>query len=327
MLATRARLAPPRITTYPRWTSPTHAVSPVVPHRPLLPLLPHPPSSPSPPPHPARPPLPPPPPGFERSLHAAPAAWPKTLREAGGSLDRSSHPFRTKEVGKGSREERNARVTVEKDACIDLRRRAEHWSVGEGVQAGQKGQWMAAERWRRREAVEGGLTLVLTHACGLQKEVSWRSPSSQKLWRPSVPCAMKRLTAALDPALHAPPRPRPLDPRRRVRLWRRYPADQRRDQRRLDARRHAPRRVCRPERGPPGSSTQLERHGARRAQFRRARPSGCPSRGGAGAVGVAVGERREDGAAGRRDRALVWREWAGAGGECKAGFVLVALPG
>lgn len=172
MLATRSRLSA-SVTSYPRWTGSTHASSPVVPHRPLLPLHPHPSSSPSPPAHPPRPPLTPLPPGFERSLHATPAAWPKTLAEGTGRLSRESHPFRTTPAkDKESKEERNARIVAEKDACIDLRLGANHWSLEDGVKAGQIGQWLAAERWRRTQPVEGGLTLVLTHACGLQKEVN-----------------------------------------------------------------------------------------------------------------------------------------------------------
>jgi hypothetical protein len=172
MLATRPRFS---VTSYPRYVGASQVVSPLVPHRTLLPLRPHPASSPAPPAHPERPPLPPTPAAFERSLHAAPAAWPKTLAEASGPLSRADHPFRDKPApAKESKEDRAVRLAGEKDACMRLRLAADHWSLEEGVAAGQAGQWMAAERWRRRERIPGGLTLVLTHACGLQKEVRTR---------------------------------------------------------------------------------------------------------------------------------------------------------
>ncbi|BEI81548.1 hypothetical protein CcaverHIS002_0207080 [Cutaneotrichosporon cavernicola] len=168
MLATRPRFS---ITSYPRYVGASQAFSPLVPHRNLLPLRQHPASSPAPPEHPPRPPLPPTPPAFERSLHASPAAWPKTLAEGSGKLSRDDHPFRYKPVtAKESKEERNMRIADEKDACMRLRLAADHWSLEEGMAGGQDGQWLAAERWRRRDRIPGGLTLVLTHANGLQKE-------------------------------------------------------------------------------------------------------------------------------------------------------------
>ncbi|GMK54032.1 hypothetical protein CspeluHIS016_0106180 [Cutaneotrichosporon spelunceum] len=168
MFATRPRLS---ITSYPRYVAASQVVSPLVPHRNLLPLRAHPASSPAPPAHPPRPPLPPTPPAFERSLHASPAAWPKTLAEASGKLSRADHPFRARPApAKESKEQRNMRIAGEKETCMRLRLAADHWSLEEGMAAGQAGQWLAVERWRRRDRIPGGLTLVLTHACGLQKE-------------------------------------------------------------------------------------------------------------------------------------------------------------
>jgi len=171
MFATRVRTT--SIVSFPRYTGVSHAPSPNAPARVPLPLLPHPNQTP-PPPHPARPPLAPPPKGYTRTLHAAPAAYPRDIKEATvGGLSRESHPYRNAEPAKGeSKEERNARLASERDECVRVRRSATEWDLETAKSTPHPSLWVSAERWRRDTPVEGGVTMVCMHACGLNKEVS-----------------------------------------------------------------------------------------------------------------------------------------------------------
>lgn len=145
--------------------------TPLIDPEPLLSLLPHPEKTA--PPQPLRPELAPPPAGWMRSLHAAPAAYPKILREAHGTLDRLSHPWRTSEPkADETKEERVKRQAGELVEAVKQRYAAKHWSVEEAKAASPPGLWLAVERWKRDKPT-GGHTLVLTHANGLQKEVRY----------------------------------------------------------------------------------------------------------------------------------------------------------
>lgn len=149
---------------------PSVAPSPVVPPQPLLPLL-RPPTATA-PPHPPRPELAPPPSGFTRTLHAAPAAWPKQLRESIGTCSRDSSPFGPEPSANETKEARAARVEEEKNTTITRRFAAQEWDLEEARDSKQPAQWLSSERWRRDKPVPGGVTLVFAHANGLQKEVS-----------------------------------------------------------------------------------------------------------------------------------------------------------
>lgn len=157
------------IVTYPPYTKASVAPSPTVqPPRELLALRRPPPSTA--PAAPARPSLATPPAGYTRSLHAAPAAWPKTLKESVGSFSRQADPFGPVPA-KESKEERAARIVREKDASCGPRREATYWPIGEAEASAQPPQWLAVERWRRDKPAKDGLTLVVAHANGLQKEL------------------------------------------------------------------------------------------------------------------------------------------------------------
>ncbi|TXT10473.1 uncharacterized protein COLE_04407 [Cutaneotrichosporon oleaginosum] len=157
------------IVTYPPYNQPSVAPSPTVqPPRELLALRRPPPSTaPAPP---ARPSLAPPPKGYTRTLHAAPAAWPKTLKESVGSFSRQADPFGPVPA-KESKEERAARIVREKDVSCGRRKDATYWSIEEAEASSQPPQWLAVERWHRDVPDNDGITLVVAHANGLQKEL------------------------------------------------------------------------------------------------------------------------------------------------------------
>lgn len=155
------------VESYARWAKPTNAQSPVVEYKPLLALR-RPPAS-TPPAYPPRPELASPiPKGYTRSLHAAPAAWPRQLR-CNGTNSRESHPYG--EANSGSKDERKARLLQVKNTCVDTRAAAVEWDIDEAASGGQPALWLAAERWRRDTQDPNGVTLVLSHANGLPKEV------------------------------------------------------------------------------------------------------------------------------------------------------------
>lgn len=194
-----------------------------------------------------------PPPGWTVSAHAAPAAYPRSMPQALGSLARDSAPFAvpfaapvapaapatpatrppaTSRPGPGhppatpaqaqapspaaaaassttaaaaapphaptttqadtkaeeTKEERNARVAAERDACIAVRRAARFWPLEEALATPHPPLWVSAERWAPDAAPasaasaaaaptsppgEPRATLVFTHALGLTKE-HWR---------------------------------------------------------------------------------------------------------------------------------------------------------
>lgn len=157
------------IAHYACFRKPSAAPSPVVPRVPLLPLL-RPPKATA-PSHPPRPELAPPPEGFTRTVHAAPAAWPKQLRDSNGKCSRNSTPFGPVPSGEESKEARSARIDTERVTCIKRRFAAKEWDINEAKESTQPAQWLSSERWRRNKPVSGGVTLVFSHANGLQKEV------------------------------------------------------------------------------------------------------------------------------------------------------------
>jgi hypothetical protein len=154
--------------------------TPLITPQPLLPLLPHPEKVA--PPQPVRPELAPPPTGWTRSVHAAPAAYPKNLREAHGTFSRSSRPWGPEPPTGESKEARTSRQAGELHECVRQRYAAKHWSIEEALAANPRGHWISVERWRRDKPA-GGYTLVLTHANGLQREVSRRNCRGRYEWK------------------------------------------------------------------------------------------------------------------------------------------------
>lgn len=134
----------------------------------FLPLAPHPNNIA--PDEPPRLPLPPLPDGWTRSFHAIPAAYPRQLREAHGTLTRESHPYGQGSVGDETKAERRARVNREAFEATRIRFQAEEWSMENALSAAPKGLFLAVERWRRDDP-RGGKTLVCTHPNSTQKEV------------------------------------------------------------------------------------------------------------------------------------------------------------
>lgn len=132
------------------------------------------------PPHPDRAPLPStfsPPAGWERTLHAAPAAYPKQSRVSSGSHSRNSAPFGPEPEAKEEVEVRRKRFADEAKVIVkgNLEAESRQWKpqeIEEAVRQGGEPQWLSIERWRRKQPVEGGLTLVCAHANGLNKEVN-----------------------------------------------------------------------------------------------------------------------------------------------------------
>ncbi|KAL1404898.1 hypothetical protein Q8F55_008509 [Vanrija albida] len=131
--------------------------------RPLLGLLP-PPDEPA-PREPTRLPLRPPPTGWVSSYHAAPAAYPRLMREQHGTLTRESFTPPADE----SAEARALRIEQEAIASVRDRYDAKLWDLEEAAAVAPPKQWLSVERWRRIKPV-GGYTLVCAHAGGLQKE-------------------------------------------------------------------------------------------------------------------------------------------------------------
>jgi pimeloyl-ACP methyl ester carboxylesterase len=185
-------------TTYPRMTAPSKIPDPLAPNRPLFPLLPHPEEAA--PPAPPRPELAPPPQGWTRSYHAAPAAYPKELAEAHGTLSRSSLPYKTADAKAGeTKEEKVARFAADSNKCVETRYAVHHWTYAEVQAAQPKGHWLAAERWRRDKPTGRGKVLVCTHANGLQKE-HWHVALRSLLARDSTtPGAVFGTAAELGP--------------------------------------------------------------------------------------------------------------------------------
>lgn len=166
------------VSTFPPHLGPSVAPSPQGPPTVLLPLSRPPPSTA--PPHPDRPSLPAsfnPPARWERTLHAAPATYPKQSRVSYGAHSRSSAPYGPEPTSKEPVEVRRKRFADEAKVIVkgNLEAEATQWKpeeIGQAQKVAGAGQWLSIERWRRLEPVEGGVTLVCAHANGLNKEVS-----------------------------------------------------------------------------------------------------------------------------------------------------------
>lgn len=180
-LQSPACMRPPSYTSfYPPFEGPSKAPPSPLTATHSLSLAPHPNNLA--PPKPPRLPLPTLPDGWTRSFHAVPAAYPRQLREAHGTLTRESHPFRQGPVGSETKTERRARVNEEALAATRIRFQAEEWSAADALAEAPKGLFIAVERWRR-DRPRGGKTLVCTHPNSTQKEVGlvafsqWQSVS------------------------------------------------------------------------------------------------------------------------------------------------------
>lgn len=194
------------VRTFPAHVGPSAAPSPQGPPTALLPLARPPPAIA--PAHPDRPPLPSsfdPPSGWELSLHAAPAAWPKQSRVSRGTYSRTSAPFGPEPTDKEPVEVRRKRFADEAKVCIagNLEAEARQWKPEEIEEAKAQGgpvQWLSIERWRREKPVEGGVTLVFCHANGLNKEVSCgrgdKAADSSIGSRPSRACSPPSLASS-----------------------------------------------------------------------------------------------------------------------------------
>jgi len=106
-----------------------------------------------------------------RSVHASPAAWPRSFAESRGDNDRYSRPYSSGPPA-SDRKEREKQIAVEKVTCGELPKRAREWDIDEAAAdpSPPHPQWLAVERWRREQPVEGGVTLLLMHANGMPKE-------------------------------------------------------------------------------------------------------------------------------------------------------------
>lgn len=166
MHPTRLRCMP-RIVSYPKYTGTAHASTPVGPTHAWLALA-QPPAS-HPVVHPSRPYISPLPEGYTRSVHAAPAAYPREIPGTTGNLGRASLPWGEGPKGE-DKEARSARIKKATDELTSRRKQAKYWGLEEALAANEQPLWISAERWRR-DKPKGGLTLVFTHACGFNKEV------------------------------------------------------------------------------------------------------------------------------------------------------------
>lgn len=146
--------------------------SPICTPIPFIPL-----SKPPPSPPPNLPPRPPllHPDSYTVTHHVVPAAYPRRWKECTGSLSRGSHPFRHRPVPlpvDESKVERRNRMVEETRTAIMTRFDATLWTEREVEKERPPGLWMAAERWVRKGTIGEGVTLLMAHATGFNKEAS-----------------------------------------------------------------------------------------------------------------------------------------------------------
>lgn len=140
--------------------------------RPLLGFLP--PPDEEAPRQPTRLPLRPPPIGWVSTYHAAPAAYPRLMREQHGNLSHGSYPWGpVPPPANETPAQRGERIEQDAIAAVRGRYDAKVWDLEEAAAAAPPKQWISVERWRRLKPV-GGYTMVFAHAGGFQKEVSGR---------------------------------------------------------------------------------------------------------------------------------------------------------
>lgn len=169
----RAMSTKPARSSYPRWSGASQRPTPFIPKTDegITPLSP-PPSSTCSNPLPSRKPIPSPQ-GWASSRHIIPAAYPRTLAESTGTLERSSSPYTAAPGAAGpgeSSDERKKRNLGEAKACVRARLDATPTLGNEGSNL-----WLAGERWTRKEGDSGsGLTLVVSAANGFTKEVAFQ---------------------------------------------------------------------------------------------------------------------------------------------------------
>jgi hypothetical protein len=139
-------------------------------------LPPLPPPEAAPPTFPVRPPLPVPP-GYQRTQHVLPASDYRRYETSYGTLSRESRPFEdTPSRSNASKEERQEHVVRGLQKMWDMVR-----SAKKAVEPPETCFWVSLERWVRKERSQAkgkgkeepqGVTLVVTHANGMNKEVS-----------------------------------------------------------------------------------------------------------------------------------------------------------
>jgi len=159
----------------PRPSRPSRYTSPVTPPIPFAPLLkpPLPGTVPRLPRRPAAPPHLRAPSGITTRDFVIPAAHPRRYRGSYGNLQRLSDPFRSQLIASAeSREDRRRYASQGTRIAIEARANAVELSLEEVHKGDLPGMWMAAERWKFSEAQGDGVTIVICHANGFQKEVS-----------------------------------------------------------------------------------------------------------------------------------------------------------
>ncbi|TXT04287.1 hypothetical protein VHUM_04174 [Vanrija humicola] len=177
-------MAPPP--TYPLYTGPTHTLYPIVDPAvsTLLPLF-QPPVQTA-PAYPARPALPiAVPAGWTSTVHAAPAAYPRSGANAVGNLVRESKPFSPKlpiPADKANDKAFKAKLAAtEANNCTRAHFLDHILTVEDASASTQPHLWLGVERWSRDKPT-GGITLIVTQANGLIKEQ----------WAPTIKSILER---------------------------------------------------------------------------------------------------------------------------------------
>ncbi|KAL1409319.1 hypothetical protein Q8F55_003300 [Vanrija albida] len=177
-------MAPPP--TYALYTGPTNTPYPIIDPAvsTLLPLFAPPPQTA--PAYPPRPELPTAlPAGWTRTLHAAPAAYPRSGANAVGNLVRESKPFSSNlpvPADKANDKKFKAKQYATEAANCARAHYLDHILTADEASAStQPHLWLGVERWSRDKPT-GGVTLILTQANGLIKEQ----------WAPTIKSILER---------------------------------------------------------------------------------------------------------------------------------------
>lgn len=204
-------MAPPP-PTYPLYTGPTHTPYPIIDPAvsTLLPLF-QPPAQQA-PAYPPRPALPVAvPAGWTRTVHAAPAAYPRSGENAVGNLVRESKPFSSNlpiPADKANDKAFKAAVYTNEANNVTRAHYLDHiLTADEAAASTQPHLWLGVERWTRDKPT-GGITLIVTQANGLIKEVGGRVDGClgfcRSLTRPSNGPRRSSRSSSVAPAPPAP---------------------------------------------------------------------------------------------------------------------------